>query len=112
MKFTEDTTLPKLFKQNSDFNCYSKFSVWCNNNGYLIKDDNPDYYYCEEKSSPVLSAEEQIINLQDYLNSTDWYITRKSERGNDIPSRVIEQRNRAREEISNLRNTLTLRGLQ
>ena len=39
------------------------------------------------------------IAAREYLNSTDWYVTRKSEKGTDIPSDILVLRDEARASI-------------
>ncbi|MBO7043796.1 hypothetical protein J6W34_04585 [bacterium] len=56
------------------------------------------------KISDVEKAREKIMKYNDYLNFTDWYVTRKIETGKEIPEDVLNQRNEAREEISKLLN--------
>lgn len=48
----------------------------------------------------------RIIDLENYLASTDWYATRYAETGVEIPEDVKQQRQSAREEISRLREEL------
>ena len=49
------------------------------------------------------AVEAKISELQSYLDSTDWYITRHAETGTPIPAEVTEARDFARKEISSLR---------
>lgn len=58
--------------------------------------------YAPEKSDSILK-QERIEQLQAYLNETDWYVVRFSETGVEMPSEVLNQRQAARDEISNLR---------
>ena len=48
-------------------------------------------------------TEARIAELQAYLDSTDWYVTRYSEVGVPIPADVTKAREEARKEISTLR---------
>ena len=48
-------------------------------------------------------AEARIAELQAYLDSTDWYVTRQLETGTPIPAEVTKAREEARKEISTLR---------
>ncbi|MGB2578154.1 hypothetical protein AAIR98_000918 [Elusimicrobium simillimum] len=43
---------------------YAKFAMWCNEKGYIIKDDNPEYYYCEKYVVPKPTILEQIQALE------------------------------------------------
>ncbi len=56
-------------------------------------------------------TEEQKINikiskLQSQLNSTDWYVTRYSETGKEIPQNIRDERESLRNEISKLKDSL------
>lgn len=55
----------------------------------------------------VLSKEEQtkikIIENEMYLKETDWYVYRQAETGKPIPEDIKEQRERAREILSELK---------
>ncbi len=64
----------------------------------ITDDDIPE-------SSKLILTTEQIhmvemnlkrINAKNYLNETDWYVTRKAETGVDIPADVLEKRTQAR----------------
>lgn len=58
--------------------------------------------YVPEKPQELINHE-RIAELQEYLNSTDWYVARYSETGIEIPEEVKAERQKAREEISELR---------
>lgn len=47
--------------------------------------------------------EETIASLQNYLDNTDWYVTRKQETGKEIPEEILTARREARDRISLLR---------
>lgn len=55
------------------------------------------------KKPETLINKEKIDKLQEYLNSTDWYVTRFAETGVEIPEDVKEKRAEARKEIDRLR---------
>lgn len=86
--------------------------------GYIIifniEQDNWKYEkIVKEKSNEVekpLTENDKlnikIIELQNYLNSTDWYVMRFSEKGISIPEDISNKRDKAREEISQLREKL------
>lgn len=59
--------------------------------------------YVPEKPEEVM-IEEEITELQNYLNGTDWYAIRYAEIGVEIPEEVGQKRQEARERISALRN--------
>lgn len=40
------------------------------------------------------------INAKSYLTETDWYVTRKTETGKDIPEEVLKKREQARFDAS------------
>ena len=50
----------------------------------------------------------RIIELENLLSSTDWYVVRFAETGVEIPQEIRAQRQSAREEISRLRKNLQL----
>jgi hypothetical protein len=47
----------------------------------------------------------RIVELQNYLNATDWYAIRFAETGVEIPVEIKAERQSAREEISRLRES-------
>lgn len=52
---------------------YAAWAEWCNTNGYMIQDDNPEYYYCakvEETERERLVRE--ITELKSALFTTDY----------------------------------------
>jgi hypothetical protein len=61
----------------------------------------------EPEPEPQPTEEElkqaRIAELQAYLDSTDWYVTRQLETGAVIPADVTKAREEARKEISTLR---------
>ena len=50
--------------------------------------------------------ERRISELEFYLNSTDWYVVRRTDTGVEIPPDVEAARQEARDEISTLREQL------
>ena len=52
----------------------------------------------------------RISELQSYLSATDWYAIRKSETRAEMPQEVVERRQAARDEISQLREELAGNG--
>ena len=66
------------------------------NGEYLLKSEAESLQNQEE-------IEKQIEELQKYLDDTDWYVARYSETGVEIPEEVKAERQKAREEISELR---------
>lgn len=59
-----------------------------------------------EQLREYVRREREISNLEDYLNSTDWYVTRQTETGTPIPPEVSVKRRATREKISQLREKL------
>ena len=59
-----------------------------------------------EKLTETEIANNRIMELENYLNSTDWYAVRYTETGVEIPGDVRQQRQSAREEISSLREQI------
>ena len=57
-------------------------------------------YVTEIPEKPI---EEQIEELQQYLDDTDWYVVRFAETGVEVPVEVKEERQRTREKIDALR---------
>lgn len=58
--------------------------------------------FAPEKPQELID-QQRIAELQKYLDDTDWYVTRYSETGVEIPEEVKAERQKAREEISELR---------
>lgn len=58
--------------------------------------------YAPEKPQK-LNNQERINELLKYLNNTDWYVARYSETGVKIPEEIKIKRQKARDEISELR---------
>lgn len=50
--------------------------------------------------------EEKIEYMESFLTETDWYVSRYSETGKEIPSDVLEKRISYRDKISEYRKTL------
>lgn len=50
--------------------------------------------------------EMKIEEMNQYLNDTDWYISRRAETGKDIPESVLENRKTYRLKISDFREKL------
>ena len=48
----------------------------------------------------------KIYEMQNYLNETDWYVSRKIETGKDIPEEVSLKRNEFRNKISDFKERL------
>lgn len=58
--------------------------------------------YCPEKPQEIIN-QERIAELEEYLNSTDWYAIRFADTGEEIPEDIKKARQEARDEISRLR---------
>lgn len=48
-----------------------------------------------------------IQNRERYLSSTDWYVSRNIEQSTPIPQVILDKRQNARDEISELRDATT-----
>ena len=79
-----------------------------NSEGKLIVTDENGYPVLTNPPEPSLKeqTETRIIQLENYLTSTDWYVVRYQETGTPEPEDIRIQRASAREEISNLRELL------
>lgn len=53
-------------------------------------------------------TKQRISELENYLNSTDWYAVRYAETGVEIPADIKTARQAARDEISTLRELTTV----
>ena len=58
--------------------------------------------HAPEKPQNIINSE-QITELQNYLNNTDWFAVRFAETGVPVPDDIKAARQSAREEISRLR---------
>lgn len=58
--------------------------------------------YAPVKPQEVIDNE-RIVELEKYLNNTDWYTIRYAETGKEIPADIVKAREEARKEISKLR---------
>ena len=58
--------------------------------------------YAPAKPQEVIDGE-RIAELENYLNKTDWYVSRYAETGKEIPADIVKARQDARDEISKLR---------
>lgn len=47
-------------------------------------------------------AEKELMMLKDLLNSTDWYIIRKLEKGIEVPKEITQARDAARQQINKI----------
>lgn len=59
-------------------------------------------YLSEYDNTP--SKEQEIAELQRYLDSTDWYAIRYAETGTEIPDDITKKRQETRDKISELRS--------
>ena len=89
---------------------YAETAVWCNENGAVLEEIEPENGVRRFKVVPVPAPTEKernalrIAELQNYLDETDWYAVRFAETGVDVPEDVKAKRQAAREEISRLRS--------
>lgn len=80
-------------------------AVWAGQNNASIDGTHfkEEGYFEIVKNAPIDYTALKIDELQKYLNSTDWYVTRFAETGVEIPEDVKEKRAEARKEIDRLR---------
>lgn len=62
-----------------------------------------------QKPQEVIN-EEIIKKDQEFLNETDWYVIRYAENGKTVPENIIQERERCRKEISELRGDVSIGG--
>ena len=72
-------------------------------NGKQIKTDSDGHPYLEDIDNTP-TVEQEIAELQRYLDSTDWYAIRYAETGAEIPDDITKQRQETRDKISKLRS--------
>lgn len=72
--------------------------MYCFNKGAIVKTPLP----APEKAL----LEKELRSLNEYLNSTDWYIVRFIERGIAVPAEVSESRSRAINRINEIKAIL------
>jgi hypothetical protein len=52
---------------------YAAWAEWCNTNGYMIQDDNPEYYYCAKvEETEQETTVFKISELKNKLKETDY----------------------------------------
>lgn len=77
--------------------------------GEVEADDNGILYV--KGNLPIKDPEtekmEQIIELQKFLNNTDWYVVRFADSGVEIPTDIKAKRQATREKIDKLRLEVT-----
>lgn len=76
-----------------------------NSTGKLIKGDENGNPILVEPPEPsdYEKAQQRIAELEQYLTSTDWYAIRFADTGEEIPPAIKNNRQDARDEISELR---------
>lgn len=88
---------------------YAKTAAWCNENGAVLEEIEPEngkrrfQVKIAPKPTELELRTERIVELLNYLTSTDWYAVRFAEAGVEIPDEIKAKRQAAREEISRLR---------
>ena len=88
---------------------YAETALWCNRNKAMLEEIEAKDGIRRFKIIPVPEPTEEelrtarIVELQNFLNATDWYAVRFAETGVAIPEDVKAERQAAREEISRLR---------
>lgn len=102
-----------------DGNCPDDLAVFCNNsqgseNACYLKEIEPldgKRRFQIVPNDPIPKEEiarQRIMELQQYLNETDWYVSRFTETGEPIPEEAKKKRVEARQEISELREKYNL----
>lgn len=90
---------------------YAETAIWCNENGAMLEEIEPEGDVRRFKVVPVPAPTEEernafrIAELQNRLSATDWYAVRYAETGVEIPDEIKAERQAAREEISRLRES-------
>jgi len=68
--------------------------------------DNNHNYIANDGSSKTVDLEstagEKVAGAYAYLNSTDWYVVRKADTGEAVPSEITAKRTEARQTINDL----------
>lgn len=88
---------------------YAETAIWCNENRAMLEEIEPEngkrrfQVKIAPKPTELELRTERIVELLNYLTSTDWYAVRFAETGVEIPEDVKAERQAAREEISRLR---------
>lgn len=77
-----------------------------NDKGVFVIPDENGYPVLEQPEEPTEEElkQKEIIELENYLTSTDWYAIRYADIGEPIPQEVKEKRANARKRISELRD--------
>ena len=102
-----------------DGTCPSDLADFCNNsqgteNACYIKEIEPldgKRRFQIVPNDPIPEEEiahQRIMEIQQYLNETDWYVTRFMDTGEPVPEEVRKKRQEARDEISRLREEYNL----
>jgi len=87
-------------------------AAWCmENNAYIKQQEHAGKsgernYIILANEPRVKTKAEEMAELEAYLASTDWYVTRKAETGKDIPAEVLDARAVARARIGALRSEI------
>lgn len=87
---------------DTDLNIELPNSIWLEGQSYnkiIIDGDNISFDKVDWRTQEEIDTDTALINKQEaltYLNSTDWYITRKLETGVEIPLDVSTKRAEAR----------------
>jgi hypothetical protein len=88
---------------------YSKWADWCNENSYMIMDDNPEYYYCKKFDISMIDmTQEKIFELKQQLASLDYKTNKfiEGELTDEEWTEVKRQRKELRDEINRLEGEL------
>lgn len=66
--------------QETDYAAYDEWAEWCNQNNYVIMDDDPEYYYCKScERTEQEEREYEIRQLKQKLSDTDYQAIKYAE---------------------------------
>jgi hypothetical protein len=102
INYTKDGKILGFTKSDMDLNIEVSNAIWFEGQGYnkiIIDGENISFDKVDWRTQAEIDTDTALINKQEaltYLNSTDWYITRKLETGVEIPLDVSTKRAEAR----------------
>lgn len=85
---------------------YTEAAIFCNNSGDRHIEFKDGKYIIAENEVIDNYKEIRLNELLQLLSDTDWYIIRQQEAGVEIPEDILEKRQQARLEISELREEM------
>lgn len=91
-----------------DSETHMKIIEEANAEGKIIKGDKEGNPILVEPPPPTEEEikQQRLAELERYLQTTDWYAVRFADSGTPIPEEIKSKRQKAREEISTLREIL------